>query len=103
MPIFILLLSVLVLTLSGCAPGDNPAPSAAAPTEEEVRETARGIHDRVLTLDTHVDIPANYATPEVDPGKRGEFQVDLPKMEEGGLDAAFFIVYVGQTARTEVN
>jgi len=50
-----------------------------------------------------VDIPFNYATEEVDPGKRGESQVDLPKMEEGGLDAAFFIVYVGQTARTEAN
>jgi len=104
MPTLILLLSVLVLTLAGCAPADSPAPSASpAPTEQEVQETARGIHDEVLTLDTHVDIPFNYATEEVDPGKRGESQVDLPKMEEGGLDAAFFIVYVGQTARTEAN
>jgi membrane dipeptidase len=104
MPTLILLLSILVLTFNRCAPADNPAPPASsAPTEEEVLATARGIHDRVLALDTHVDIPFNYATEEVDPGKRGESQVDLPKMEEGGLDAAFFIVYVGQTARTEAN
>src|SRR5687767_7745837 len=61
---------------------------------------ARAIHDRVIALDTHVDIPNNYATPEVDPGVRGRSQVDLVKMREGGLDAAFFIVYVGQGPRT---
>jgi membrane dipeptidase len=57
----------------------------------------------VITIDTHDDIPANFATEEVDPGERGERQVDLPKMREGGLDAAFFIVYVGQTERTPEN
>jgi membrane dipeptidase len=61
---------------------------------------ARAIHDRVLTIDTHDDIPFNFATPEVDPGVRGSRQVDIPKMVEGGLDAAFFIVYVGQGPRT---
>jgi membrane dipeptidase len=58
------------------------------------------IHRRVLTIDTHDDIPANFATPEVDPGVRGDRQVDLPKMREGGLDVGFFIVYVGQGDRT---
>ncbi len=61
---------------------------------------ARAIHDRVITLDTHVDIPNNYATAEVDPGGRGRAQVDLVKMREGGLDAAFYNVYVGQGPRT---
>ncbi len=62
------------------------------------------VHGPVLTLDTHVDIPPTYTTmPEVDPGLETQLQVDLPKMERGGLDAAFFIVYVGQTARTEEN
>jgi len=63
-----------------------------------------GVHARVLTLDTHVDIPSTYTrTPDVDPGQLTRLQVDLPKMEAGGLDAAFFIVYVGQTERTEEN
>lgn len=63
-----------------------------------------GLHARVLTLDTHVDIPPTYTrTPDVDPGRLTRLQVDLPKMEKGGLDAAFFIVYVGQTERTEEN
>jgi membrane dipeptidase len=61
---------------------------------------AMDIHKRVLTIDTHDDIPFDFATPEVDPGVRGDRQVDLPKMREGGLDVAFFIVYVGQGDRT---
>ena len=66
-------------------------------------ERARRIHDKVLVLDTHVDIPINFATDEVDPGLDGELQVDLPKMREGGMDAAFFIVYVRQTKRSQEN
>ena len=62
---------------------------------------ARAIHDRVLTLDTHVDInPANF-TAERSYATRLETQVNVPKMEEGGLDAAFFIVYVGQSTGPE--
>lgn len=61
---------------------------------------ARAIHDRVLTLDTHVDIsPNNFrvGAPNYGDDLPGRQQVDLPKMERGGLDAAFLIVYVGQS------
>lgn len=61
------------------------------------------LHSDLLTIDTHVDIPDDFATEAVDPGARGKFQVDLTKMEEGNLNAVFFIVYVGQTERTEQN
>ncbi|MGH9324297.1 MAG: dipeptidase [Vicinamibacteria bacterium] len=98
----LVLLSILFLSLTGCAPPEHSATEAPA-AADDVAAKARAIHDRVIALDTHVDIPFNYATEEVDPGKRDKFQVDLPKMEEGGLDAAFFIVYVGQTARTAEN
>lgn len=61
---------------------------------------AKGIHDRVLKLDTHDDIdPANF-TPECNYLKRLTTQVNLPKMVEGDMDVAFFIVYVGQGLRT---
>lgn len=73
----------------------------AAQDDAALVARARAIHDRVMTLDTHVDIsPAafrrdstNYVT------GIARNQVDIPKMETGGLDAAFLIVYVGQ-ART---
>ena len=80
-----------------------PAAAGGQETEAALVARARAIHDRVLTIDTHDDIPLDFATEAADPGVRGERQVDLPKMEEGGLDAGFFVVYVGQTARTPEN
>jgi len=57
---------------------------------------AKGIHDRVLKLDTHNDIePANF-TADCNYTMRLTTQVNLPKMIEGGMDVSFMIVYVGQ-------
>jgi len=68
----------------------------AAQSDSALVARARAIHDRVMTLDTHVDInPANF-TAERNYTQRLPSQVNLPKMEEGGLDAVFLIVYVGQ-------
>ena len=59
--------------------------------------TAPGMPARPLTLDTHVDIPLDYMRqPRYDAGGDSVLQVDLGKMERGGLDAAFFVIYVGQ-------
>ena len=72
----------------------STAAGAQAPAETIAR--ARAIHERVITLDTHDDIsPANF-TAERNYTQRLTTQVNLPKMVEGGLDVAFFIVYVGQ-------
>ena len=75
--------------------------SAQRPTtpDDSLVARAREIHKRVISVDTHVDIPFQYATEFADPGKRDAFRVDYPKMKEGGLDAVFFIVYVGQGSR----
>jgi membrane dipeptidase len=62
---------------------------------------AKGIHDRVLKLDTHNDIDPAYFTPECNYLKRLTTQVNLPKMVEGDMDVAFFIVYVGQALPSE--
>ncbi|MEE2709237.1 MAG: dipeptidase [Gemmatimonadota bacterium] len=96
------LTSVVVFSVLGIACSGAPEEPAEM-TEEELVAHAQGIHDRVLTLDTHDDIPFNFATEEVDPGVRGNRKVDLVKMREGGLDVGFFIVYVGQTERTPEN
>jgi membrane dipeptidase len=74
--------------------------TSAGAVDAELLSRARAVHDRVVTIDTHDDIPFNFATPEVDPGVRGTRQVDIPKMVEGGLDVAFFVVFVGQGPRT---
>jgi membrane dipeptidase len=75
------------------------APLAAQPLADSALEArARAVHERVLTLDTHVDIsPANFQAGQPNYAERlPRTQVDLEKMKAGGLDAAFLIVYVGQ-------
>jgi membrane dipeptidase len=73
------------------------SPLAAQGTDSALVVKARAIHDRVMTLDTHVDInPANF-TPDRNYTQRLPTQVNLPKMEEGGLDAVFFSIFVGQS------
>jgi membrane dipeptidase len=77
-----------------------PIDYAAAPGDDAITLRAKEIHARVLTLDTHVDIePRNFLPDSINychrlPGT----QVDLTKMEAGGLDAIFFSIYVGQGA-----
>ena len=74
--------------------------AAAQPNDAALIAKAKGIHDRVLKLDTHNDIdPANF-TAECNYTKRLTTQVNLPKMVEGDMDVAFFIVYVGQALPT---
>ena len=72
-------------------------------TDSDLETSARAIHESVITIDTHDDISSNFATAESDPGQADGRQVTLPGMRAGGLDVAFFIVYVGQTERTEEN
>ena len=87
----------VALAVAGCAGTEGDEES-----EAELMERARAIHGRVLTIDTHDDIPANFATDEVDP-LNADRQVTLEKMRAGGLNTAFFVVYVGQTERTPEN
>lgn len=70
--------------------------SPAQTSDAALIAKARGIHDRVLKLDTHNDIdPANF-TPDCNYTMRLTTQVNIPKMVEGGMDVSFMIVYVGQ-------
>jgi len=85
--------SVLVLLAVTLAPLPSPAQGTA---DAALIQKARAIHDRVIALDTHNDIePANF-TRQKNYTQRLDTQVNIPKMKEGGLDASFFIVYVGQ-------
>ena len=71
-------------------------------SEEELLARAKDIHEKVLTVDTHADTPSRLLREgwiigeRHDPGERGSGCIDLPRMKEGGLDAEFFAVYVGQ-------
>ncbi len=91
----------LILLLSGsCDPGSDE-PAAATETEEELVERARAIHERVITLDTHDDINTANFTAERNYTMDLPTQVTLPKMEAGGLDVAWLVVYTGQGPLTD--
>ncbi len=89
------ILPLLALAAAACAAG------SAVETDAELVERARAIHERVITLDTHNDInPANF-TAERNYTMDLSTQVTLPKMEAGGLDVSWMIVYVGQGELTK--
>lgn len=69
--------------------------------EETALEKAQRIHKKTITLDTHADINTKNFTDSVNYTQRLETQVNLPKMQEGGLDAVWLIVYTGQDSLTE--
>ncbi|GAB3781294.1 dipeptidase [Dyella agri] len=58
---------------------------------------AHATQDPPITIDTHVDIPFSYMREaRFDVGKDTPLLVDLGKMERGGLNAAFFVIWVPQ-------
>ncbi len=69
--------------------------------EDNMIAKAKEIHKRVMTLDTHVDINVANFTDSINYTQKLTNQVNLPNMEAGGLDVAFFIVYTGQGELTE--
>jgi len=73
------------------------AQGLATPADEEALVAkARKTHESVITIDTHDDIDTRNFTAEKNYTQDLPTQVNLPKMERGGLDAVFFVVYTGQ-------
>ena len=73
-------------------------------SKETPESKAAKIHQAVFTIDTHSDTPLNLLHDGFDVGKRQDqattgTKVDFPRMKEGGLDAQFFAVFVGQGTR----
>lgn len=58
-------------------------------------------HQRLLTLDSHLDTPASLDLPDwsidEEHDVHGDYtQVDLPRMKKGGLDGGFWAIYTSQ-------
>lgn len=77
--------------------------------EEAIQRKAARIHSKVFTVDSHTDTPLNLMDKGFDvsadnSGLPGRSKVDFVRMRKGGLDAAFFAVFISQGARnTEGN
>jgi membrane dipeptidase len=75
-----------------------------AVAQAHAQSSPLAVHDSLLTLDTHLDTPANFARPGWDMMDRHKIadrsQVDYPRMVEGGLKGGFFAIYTAQGPRT---
>ena len=72
-----------------------------AAAQNSPSQTDRLLHERILTLDTHLDTPALFERRGWDFDEYHDYnwdksQVDLPRMEAGGLDGGFFVIYMPQ-------
>jgi membrane dipeptidase len=73
---------------------------------QTIPAAASKLHQRILTLDSHLDTPASLDLPgwsiEDEHGVQADFtQVDLPRMKKGGLDGGFWAIYTPQGPLTE--
>jgi membrane dipeptidase len=87
------ILSIPALALAFAIPASAQAP--------DVTPEDRLIHERMLVLDTHLDIPGRWDEGRWEFGDLHRYgedgsQVDLPRMQAGGLDGGFFVVYTRQ-------
>src|SRR5580658_794697 len=87
--------ALLAAAMAGCGHAHNQAQSTAR---------ARRIHERLLTLDTHLDTPIHFGPGwDITTGHdlaSDPSQVDYPRMVSGGLDGGFWAIYTPQGPRT---
>lgn len=84
--------------LMGAALAALPPVTAQA---QQVPKQDYQLHQRLLTLDTHLDTPASLDLPgwSIEDGHdvhTDYTQVDLPRMKKGGLDGGFWAIYTPQ-------
>ncbi len=56
---------------------------------------AKELHRKIISIDTHTDSPLDF-NGSYSIGLRGKYQVDIPKMNEGYLDAQYLACWVRQ-------
>ena len=87
-----LFLAAASLAIAACATADETSP---------MQSPFDANHEALVILDTHLDTPANLVQPWFDIMSRGDYatdytQVDVPRMNEGGLDGGFWVLYTPQ-------
>ncbi len=94
-PHFRLALASLALALSASA---HAQPAATVDAE------AKALHERILTLDSHLDTPSFFSRDGWSILDRHDHssgsQVDYPRLVEGGLDGGLWVIFTPQRGRT---
>ncbi|WP_017932100.1 dipeptidase [Robiginitomaculum antarcticum] len=65
-------------------------------TERPSVNDAPVIHDKALVLDSHIDLELDLIADDMDPWSSGESRANIQKMQAGGMDGAFLIVFSPQ-------
>lgn len=84
-------LLTLTLTIISCQNSNQKKLS-----ESELIKKAQIINRNVITMDTHNDINVKNFTDSINYATDIDTQVNIPKMETGGLDVTWLVVYTGQ-------
>ncbi|MDD3131660.1 MAG: membrane dipeptidase, partial [Bacteroidales bacterium] len=92
----VLVVATIMLLASSC---NQPAANT-----DKMAEAVK-VQAKIFTVDSHTDTPlwllrGDYDLSQRHDAKTHGSKVDLPRMTEGGLDAIFFAVFLGQEART---
>jgi len=92
-----LMASAALISMSLAACQSAPATAQEADDTSDFMEK----HQSITILDTHLDTPALLVQPWFDITERHDYekdytQVDLPRMDEGGLDGGFWVLYTPQ-------
>ena len=101
------LTGLVVLSLAGCVPqlqGAGSIISTQQAPEASVGPGAMGadqLHESIAVFDSHLDTPAYFHSPNYVFTERGTWEddgthVDLPRMNEGGLDGGFWVIFTRQ-------
>lgn len=101
------LVSIVAISLAACAPqmedaGSNVTAQAAPEANATLSDmSVDAFHESIAVFDSHLDTPALFHTPDYVFSERGSFEedgthVDLPRMNEGGLDGGFWVIFTRQ-------
>ncbi len=67
--------------------------------EASLFKQARSIHKQIITIDSHSDTPMFFEK-NINIGQKNDLvKIDIPKMQEGMLDAVFMVAYLKQGER----
>jgi len=98
------LVAVAISVLTACGTVQNTTQHNLDETQADknlahdvlLQAKALKIHQNAIVLDTHNDFSVANFSEEKNYTMRLKSQVNLPKMDEGGLDVSWLIVYTGQ-------
>ena len=88
---------LIVLGMMACLWAGFAQTGCARPQGESLEERAKRVHAEAIVIDTHSDTTLKMRKPEWEFMERHEDgHMDYPRIREGGLDAVFLAVYLGE-------